>query len=186
MVEKTPSLCVSRTSSSGYSETPSLSPSITELSDFTSEEVTDDIAESLITRPSLKSDVHVRCMVRTRVPTPHGEVFLHLYHNDKDNKEHLAIVVDPAQLEEEYRTVPYVPFIRSKSLDAVWDDEETPMDRVTRGAYTGRLSEKGYTASTGSDTDGTISNPSVPDPLVRIHSECFTGETIGSMRCDCG
>lgn len=186
LVEKAPSLCVSRTSSSGYSETPSLSPSITELSDFTSEEVTDDIAESLITRPSLKSDVHVRCMVRTRVPTPHGEVFLHLYHNDKDNKEHLAIVVDPAQLEEEYRTVPYVPFIRSKSLDAVWDDEETPMDRVTRGAYIGRLSEKGYTASTGSDTDGTISNPSVPDPLVRIHSECFTGETIGSMRCDCG
>jgi GTP cyclohydrolase II len=23
-------------------------------------------------------------------------------------------------------------------------------------------------------------------PMVRIHSECFTGETIGSMRCDCG
>lgn len=23
-------------------------------------------------------------------------------------------------------------------------------------------------------------------PLVRIHSECFTGETIGSQRCDCG
>jgi GTP cyclohydrolase II len=22
--------------------------------------------------------------------------------------------------------------------------------------------------------------------LIRIHSECFTGETIGSMRCDCG
>jgi len=22
--------------------------------------------------------------------------------------------------------------------------------------------------------------------LIRIHSECFTGETVGSMRCDCG
>jgi GTP cyclohydrolase II len=25
-----------------------------------------------------------------------------------------------------------------------------------------------------------------PIPIVRIHSECYTGETIGSMRCDCG
>src|SRR5467141_4800751 len=23
-------------------------------------------------------------------------------------------------------------------------------------------------------------------PLVRIHSECFTGEMLGSLRCDCG
>lgn len=24
------------------------------------------------------------------------------------------------------------------------------------------------------------------NPLLRIHSECFTGDTLGSMRCDCG
>ena len=23
-------------------------------------------------------------------------------------------------------------------------------------------------------------------PLVRIHSECFTGDLLGSLRCDCG
>jgi GTP cyclohydrolase II len=23
-------------------------------------------------------------------------------------------------------------------------------------------------------------------PLLRIHSQCFTGETLGSLRCDCG
>ena len=23
-------------------------------------------------------------------------------------------------------------------------------------------------------------------PMVRIHSECFTGDVIHSMRCDCG
>src|SRR5262245_8175818 len=23
-------------------------------------------------------------------------------------------------------------------------------------------------------------------PLVRIHSQCFTGEALGSLRCDCG
>ncbi|KID30057.1 GTP cyclohydrolase II/3,4-dihydroxy-2-butanone 4-phosphate synthase [Prauserella sp. Am3] len=26
----------------------------------------------------------------------------------------------------------------------------------------------------------------VPDPLVRIHSECLTGDLAGSLRCDCG
>ncbi|HEX2939794.1 MAG TPA: GTP cyclohydrolase II [Rhodopila sp.] len=25
-----------------------------------------------------------------------------------------------------------------------------------------------------------------PAPLVRLHSECFTGDLLGSMRCDCG
>ena len=27
---------------------------------------------------------------------------------------------------------------------------------------------------------------SEPAPLVRIHSECFTGDLLGSLRCDCG
>lgn len=27
---------------------------------------------------------------------------------------------------------------------------------------------------------------SVESPLVRVHSECFTGDVLGSMRCDCG
>jgi 3,4-dihydroxy 2-butanone 4-phosphate synthase/GTP cyclohydrolase II len=25
-----------------------------------------------------------------------------------------------------------------------------------------------------------------PDPLVRVHSECLTGDVFGSLRCDCG
>lgn len=32
-----------------------------------------------------------------------------------------------------------------------------------------------------------IGHPEASDaPLVRIHSECFTGDLLGSMRCDCG
>ena len=32
-----------------------------------------------------------------------------------------------------------------------------------------------------------IGDPQVhPAPLVRVHSECFTGDLLGSMRCDCG
>jgi hypothetical protein len=46
------------------------------------------------------STLEVKCMARTRIPTPYGPVFLHLYHNNRDNKEHLAIVVDAAQQQD--------------------------------------------------------------------------------------
>lgn len=29
-------------------------------------------------------------------------------------------------------------------------------------------------------------NPSLPPPLVRVHSECLTGDSLFSLRCDCG
>ncbi|KAI0268112.1 GTP cyclohydrolase II-domain-containing protein [Gloeopeniophorella convolvens] len=131
------------------------------------------------------SPAKVTCMARTRIPTPHGMAFLHLYHNNRDNKEHLAIVVDPAQFSEGNLPIS-APSIRSRSLDAVWSDSETEMDRITRGAYVGRLSPKSQTASSPDHHQETQAFDAIPSPLVRIHSECFTGETIGSMRCDCG
>ncbi|GJE84356.1 GTP cyclohydrolase II [Phanerochaete sordida] len=133
---------------------------------------------------SAKPPLQVKCMARTRVPTPHGPVFLHIYHNNHDSKEHLAIVVDPAQLSETSQT--FAPPIRSQSLDAVWSEDETEMDRITRGAYVGRLSQHSQIPSTPSQAKPTITTDSIPSPLIRVHSECFTGETIGSMRCDCG
>ncbi|KAJ2931759.1 hypothetical protein H1R20_g5496, partial [Candolleomyces eurysporus] len=127
-------------------------------------------------------------MARTRIPTPHGPAFLHLYHNNKDNKEHLAIVVDPAQFEDTGNSP--ATAIRSQSLDSIWDENETEMDRIIRGAYVGRLSNLHQKASTSTAPSQSSNDPSGPDglpaPLIRIHSECFTGETIGSMRCDCG
>lgn len=129
------------------------------------------------------SFIEVKCMARTRIPTPHGPAFLHLYHNNRDNKEHLAIVVDPAQYSDDSSVI--APPIRSRSLDAVWSDDETDMDRIIRGAYVGKLSAASQHPSRPS-THKTSTATSVPSPLVRIHSECFTGETVGSMRCDCG
>ncbi|MEO0145885.1 MAG: GTP cyclohydrolase II [candidate division WOR-3 bacterium] len=29
-------------------------------------------------------------------------------------------------------------------------------------------------------------NPNTGAPLVRVHSQCLTGDTLGSLRCDCG
>jgi GTP cyclohydrolase II len=129
--------------------------------------------------------VTVTCMARTRIPTPHGTAFLHLYHNSRDSKEHLAIVIDPAQFSEHSPSISAPP-IRSRTLDAVWSNSETEMDRLTRGAYVGRLSPTSHTPSSPTYLNNSHAVPSIPPPLVRIHSECFTGETIGSMRCDCG
>lgn len=58
------------------------------------------------------------------------------------------------------------------------------MDRMIRGAYTGRL----YPGRTNSVDPAAILDDCLPTaaPLVRIHSECYTGETAWSARCDCG
>ena len=98
-------------------------------------------------------------------------MFLHLYQNSEDNKEHLAIVFGNS--------------IRSRSLDRVREGE-TEMDRLIRGAYTGRLFP-GRTSSKASEQNGQADGERRQEaPLVRIHSECYTGETVWSARCDCG
>ncbi|KXT17872.1 hypothetical protein AC579_5956 [Pseudocercospora musae] len=163
-------------------------------------------ASTEASQPKLLEELpHVTCEVRARIPTTTGqEMWLHLYHNNVDNKEHMAIV--------------FGPHIRSKSLDAPRPGE-TERDRMIRGAYTGTLypgrmhsrldqirSDAGVSARPPSPhTNGTSSSPdrkssdaesissthsSYPPelgpPLVRIHSECYTGETVWSARCDCG
>ena len=126
-------------------------------------------------RPQLLETLpEVECVVRARIPTTSGaEMFLHLYTNNMDNKDHLAIVFGDS--------------IRSRSLDAVREGE-TEMDRLVRGAYTGRLypgrTSSGTAAEAGAAAEGAQSAPQIP--LVRIHSECYTGETVWSARCDCG
>ncbi|GAA5954064.1 hypothetical protein JCM21900_005395 [Sporobolomyces salmonicolor] len=155
--------------------------------------------------------LEVQCRVRTRIPTPHGHIFLHLYTNNHDTKEHLAFVADHAQmastslmtnavegspvLAEGQETHRPLPFIRSRSLDSKWHDGETDEERIVRGAYVGRLSATSHIASTARGSLGHLpscaassshSDLPIDPPLVRIHSECFTGETIGSQRCDCG
>jgi GTP cyclohydrolase II len=119
----------------------------------------------------------VNCVVRARIPTTIGgsgtEMFLHLYQNSEDNKEHLAIVFGNE--------------IRSRSLDAPREGE-TEMDRLIRGAYTGRL-YPGRTTSKLPNENGQLAENGKKEkepPLVRIHSECYTGETVWSARCDCG
>lgn len=126
----------------------------------------------------------VQCIARARIPTVQGpEIFLHLYENDKDNKEHLAIVFGES--------------IRSKSLFKKREGE-SQRDRMIRGAYIGRLYPGRSIADMDERQDLDLkfdSNGELildentwhnKNTLVRIHSECYTGETTWSARCDCG
>ncbi|ORY69096.1 GTP cyclohydrolase II-domain-containing protein [Pseudomassariella vexata] len=127
-------------------------------------------------RPRLLETLpEVQCIVRARIPTVTGtEMWLHLYSNNVDTKEHLAIV--------------FGNNIRSRSLDEPREDE-TEMDRMIRGAYVGRLFPGRATSGmmgTGAEGEAGKDGGNGSSPLVRIHSECYTGETAWSARCDCG
>ena len=70
------------------------------------------------------TELTVERKVTARIPTEEAEFHLALYHNNQDDKEHLALILGDVQ----------------------------DQDHV----------------------------------LVRVHSECFTGDVLGSRRCDCG
>jgi len=143
-------------------------------------------SNSMAPLPDTPEQLKVTCHARTRVPTPHGDVFLHVYKNNRDAKEHLAFVFDRVQISttSSLSEPPQLNWIRSTSLDSVWKSTETEDERIVRGAYVGRLSSENAVASSSSSSSPSFKQEEAP--LVRIHSECFTGETIGSQRCDCG
>jgi 3,4-dihydroxy 2-butanone 4-phosphate synthase/GTP cyclohydrolase II len=65
--------------------------------------------------------------------------------------------------------------------------------RVIRGARAqlptrhGRLTAMGYRDQlTGAEHVALVSGRPHPGALVRVHSECLTGDAFGSLRCDCG
>jgi GTP cyclohydrolase II len=63
---------------------------------------------------------------------------------------------------------------------------------ASRAKLPTRFAEKGEIVAFRSDGDGgehvalLIGQPTGEAPLVRIHSECLTGDVLGSLKCDCG
>lgn len=85
----------------------------------------------------------------------------------------------------EYRTqrerfVERVESIKINNVFGEWDlmAYRSPIDASTHLAFVkGGIGQK--------DADGAVAHQSEPT-LVRVHSECLTGDVFGSMRCDCG
>ncbi|KAJ1917733.1 GTP cyclohydrolase II [Mycoemilia scoparia] len=132
------------------------------------------IATASISNGKNDAPVNVEAQVRARIPFPEGEFNLYLYKNDQDTKEHLALVFGNR--------------ITSKSLERPRKGE-SEMDRKIRGAKprSSNNSENQETTTTNVDHNvGYNDTNTKTGTLVRIHSECFTGETVSSVRCDCG
>ena len=65
----------------------------------------------------------------------------------------------------------------------------TPWGEFTLHYYRSDVDEREHIAITCGDIGTTDSNAAEPidEPiLVRVHDECFTGDILGSFRCDCG
>lgn len=168
----------------GFTNMPLVSPALTPSIPRTPQKPPQISQEERNKLPIHDKLPYVRCIARARIPTVQGpEIFLHLYENDIDKKEHLAIV--------------FGEDIRSKSLFKQ-RERDTQQDRMTRGAYVGKL----FPGRTNADFDEKAGkrlqfdengelitldlNTFTDDVLARIHSECYTGETAWSARCDCG
>jgi len=146
------------------------------------------MSPQLIKSNDVEKNLKVRCEVRCRIPTDDkGEFYVHLYTNNLNNKKHLAIVAGP--------------YIYSKSLNEIREND-TDEKRMIRGATIKpniSLPIKSIDKNNITNDISNVQNNNIyinsnieqnkdskqKIPLVRIHSECFTSETIFSCRCDC-
>jgi GTP cyclohydrolase II len=71
--------------------------------------------------------------------------------------------------------------------------ERSPSLRIaSRAKLPTRFAERAEIVAFRSDDDGSehvaliVGAPSGGPPLVRLHSECLTGDVLGSLKCDCG
>ncbi|KAJ2715948.1 GTP cyclohydrolase II [Coemansia spiralis] len=154
-------------------------------------------------------DVAATCQVRARIPYPGGHFYLHVYHTDEDSKEHLAVVfgddIRSATLEvargaetdaeRRIRGASTGPLRRLVAQDIARrtaaperrsdSESDTDSESDERARRIGGLALGGFDADPA-ETFAATRLSVVDAPLVRIHSECFTGETVSSVRCDCG
>ena len=78
------------------------------------------------------------------------------------------------------------------TLDCRWAKQELTVERVSAARLPTEIGEfriVGYRAnSSGEEFVALVMGEPGPDhaALVRIHSQCMTGDVFGSVRCDCG
>lgn len=123
------------------------------------------------------------CKVRARIPTLLGgnfSIFLYGGGGGSGSKD----LISASQLISPLALV----FNNNKSADddhqkiesttlELWRDDDTERLRQTRGCQSDTMPK---------DPSPSTSKSSDHIPLVRVHSACFTGETVFSARCDCG
>ena len=94
------------------------------------------------------------------LPTRHGEFDIHMFENE-DGQEHVMLTVG-------------LPVVEPKLAQDITPD--TVLKTITNGEQAQHPETK---------NPQTKSSEKVI-PLVRIHSECLTGDAFSSLKCDCG
>ena len=78
------------------------------------------------------------------------------------------------------------------AADVMTFDSGADLRIVSRARLPNRFAEKAEIVAFRSDGDTNehvallIGEPGEAPPLVRVHSECLTGDAFGSLKCDCG
>lgn len=98
-----------------------------------------------------------------RLPTKHGD-FKAVCFTERDGQEHIAL-------------------LRGLEVADVHNDEAS--DPVLRSSAAPHLDSLAVVRSTATAAQGAHLDDDYA-PLVRVHSECATGDLFGSRRCDCG
>jgi GTP cyclohydrolase II len=116
----------------------------------------------------MDKDTPIYCNVQTRIPSEYGAHRALLYSNQPFDPE---LVLGNGRCkriipEQEQHMALVFGDYHSKSLMEPTENDSDQLRRL-RGCY---IPSHTHYSST---------------PLVRIHSSCFTGETLGSLRCDC-
>jgi GTP cyclohydrolase II len=82
--------------------------------------------------------------------------------------------------------------VSAGELDAYREIESTSLQRVSAArlplAEVGEAQIVAFRPDTGGDEHLAliVGTPDDSAPLTRLHSQCFTGDVLGSLRCDCG
>lgn len=82
------------------------------------------------------------------------------------------------------------PVVTIEALRARLDGGAVPVQRVGSARLPteyGTFTAHSYRDAHGTEHVALLADaPAAGDPLVRVHSECLTGDSLGSLRCDCG
>ena len=108
-----------------------------------------------------------------KLPTEHGDFDIHMFENEA-GEEHVLLTVG----------LPVVS--QDTGKDAPNDQSLTnTLNQSLEKACSPSLDET-FNQSADSNSTFIVNALSRPVPLVRIHSECLTGDAFGSLKCDCG
>ena len=127
--------------------------------------------------------IHLKCKVQARIPSEFGAHRLLLYRNSNLTTINTDSGNDSTTLNGSPSSIDTIPAIESEEDDSFC-------------LVFGNFQSKSLIEDFGNSNEQertvrglnlTIQNTDTQNktPLVRIHSCCFTGETLGSTRCDC-